>query len=56
MRSIKEDAALWAEEIMKRNWELPEDRISYAEVVKQASFDVKEQARKMQNFYLTGKL
>lgn len=32
------------------------DRSSYAQVVKQASFDVKEQAKRMQDFYLTGKI
>lgn len=70
VRSIKEDAILWAKEIMKKNQELmqlsqeseniPEagrmDRASYARKVKEASFDVKEQAKKMQEFYLTGKL
>lgn len=75
VRSIKEDAILWAKEIMKKNQELmqlsqeseniPEagqaveagrmDRASYARKVKEASFDVKEQAKKMQEFYLTGK-
>lgn len=32
------------------------NRSYYAEAVKQASFDVKEQAKRMQEFYLTGKL
>lgn len=31
-------------------------RSSYAEVVRAASFDVKEQAKRMQEFYVTGKL
>lgn len=53
MRSIKENPAVWAEEIMK----MPlVDRASYAQAVKQASFDVKEQAKRMQEFYLTGEL
>lgn len=59
MRSIKEEPKLWAEEIMKMSREIrPEenDRSYYAQVVKQASFDVKEQAKRMQEFYLTGKL
>lgn len=76
MRSIKEDAGLWAGEIMKTSQQLAEflceeeaqigtqevtkidskERDYYAQVVKQASFDVKEQAKRMQEFYLTGKL
>lgn len=64
MRSIKEEPKLWAEEIMRASQKQIEDscgdeevrRSSYAEVVKQASFDVKEQAKRMQEFYLTGKL
>ena len=32
------------------------NRASYAQKVKEASFDVKEQTKKMQEFYLTGKL
>lgn len=53
VRSIKEEPRLWAEEIMKSN---KKDRIIYAQKVKDASFDVKEQAKRMQEFYLTGKL
>ena len=64
MRSIKEEPKLWAEEIMSTSQKQIEEscdeeglrRSSYAEVVKQASFDVKEQAKRMQEFYLTGKL
>lgn len=76
MRSIRENPAVWAEEIMKTSQPLAgfpceaeaqigmqevskinsKDRGHYAQVVKQASFDVKEQAKKMQEFYLTGKL
>lgn len=58
MRSIKEDAGRWAEEIMKYNQSSVDNsqRAFYAEEVKQASFDVKEQAKRMQEFYLTGKL
>ena len=64
MRSIKEEPKIWAEEIMRASQKQTEDscgdeevrRSSYAEVVKQASFDVKEQAKRMQKFYLTGKL
>lgn len=64
MRSIKEEPKIWAEEIMRASQKQIEDscgdeevrRSSYAEVVKQASFDVKEQAKRMQKFYLTGKL
>ena len=64
MRSIKEEPKLWAEEIMRASQKQTEDscgdeevrRSSYAEVVKQASFDVKEQAKRLQEFYLTGKL
>ena len=71
IRSIKEDPALWAEEIMVKNQEfatvfaenekanvtewIGKNRSSYAEVVTCADFDVKEQAKKMQEFYLTGK-
>lgn len=73
VRSIKEEPAVWAEEIMKINrsmtedsyhtgndlWESHEketmrDRSCYAKVVKEASFDVKEQAKRMQEFYLSG--
>lgn len=58
MRSIKEDASVWAEEIMKCNQRELDNRqrVFYAEEVKQASFDVKAQAERMQEFYLTGKL
>lgn len=35
---------------------ITEKRSSYADIVKKASFDVKEQAGKMQEFYLTGKI
>ena len=51
MRSIKEEPIDWAREIMK----MPARKRSYyADVVRKASFDVKEQAKKMQRFYLTG--
>ena len=53
MRSIKEDACVWAEEIMKQPIR---ERQVYADKVKNASFDVKEQAKKMQDFYLTGRM
>ena len=53
VRSIKEEPKLWAEEIMNST---KKDRIIYAQKVKDASFDVKEQAKRMQEFYLTGKL
>ena len=33
-----------------------EERDAYAGRVKDASFDVKEQAKRIQEFYLTGKL
>lgn len=74
VRSIKENPAVWAEEIMKINRSLPEDsynpengvwerseeamrdRSRYAKIVKEASFDVKEQAKRMQEFYLGGEL
>ena len=52
-RSIKEEPKVWAEEIMKKSIAV-EDRDQYAQKVKEASFDVKEQAIKMQQFYLTG--
>lgn len=70
VRSIKENASVWAEEIVKENrrrdgilkeegiakaQELLLHRTSYAELVRQASFDVEEQAEKMQEFYLTGR-
>ena len=67
-RSIREEPILWAKDIMKKNKEIkecpttqnliyqPENRKKYAQQVKQASFDVKEQAVKLQNFYLTGRL
>ena len=48
-RKSDEEAAVWAD---VRN----EERSRYAQAVKKASFDVKEQAEKMQEFYLTGKL
>ena len=56
MRSIKEEPRLWAEEIMKESqkWD-KRDRSYYTQAVKRASFDVKEQAKRMQEFYLTGK-
>ena len=72
MRSIKEAPAIWAGEIMKTSRKLAykfdetkidsisnadiKDRSIYAQEVKKASFDVKEQAKRMQEFYLTGKL
>ena len=57
MRSIREDADVWAEEIMKYSHRASDNsqRAGYAEEVKQASFDVKAQAERMQEFYLTGK-
>ena len=67
-RSIREEPILWAKDIMKKNKEIkecpttqnliyqPENRQKYAQQVKRASFDVKEQAVKLQNFYLTGRL
>lgn len=69
MRSVKENARVWAEEIMAENRkhsvvcerestnkQMSEVimRKAYAEVVKKAAFDVVEQAKRMQNFYLTG--
>lgn len=53
VRSIKENPELWAEQIMKAG---KMDRNRYAQEVKNASFDVKEQAKRMQEFYLTGKI
>ena len=53
VRSIKEDPKVWAEEILKSD---KTDRTVYAQKVKDASFDIKEQAKRMQEFYLTGKL
>lgn len=71
-RSIKEDPVLWAKEIMKKSEEMVlddfsqnssvmdnnirEQRQKYVGVVTQASFDIKEQADRIQNFYLTGKI
>lgn len=70
-RSIKEEASMWAEEIARENQrrakvlteqgsakaeELLLRRAAYAALVKQASFDVEEQAEKMQEFYQTGRL
>ena len=69
MRSVKEDARVWAEEIMiesQKYWMARESmcvekqdsvikaRGSYAEIVKKAAFDVIEQAKRMEEFYLTG--
>lgn len=69
MRSVKEDACVWAEEIMierQKYWMARESmcvekqdsvikaRGSYAEIVKKAAFDVIEQAKRMEEFYLTG--
>lgn len=69
MRSIKEDACVWAKEIMKVSEEMSthsketdaytmniKNRDLYADEVRQASFDVKEQAKRMQEFYITGQL
>lgn len=69
MRSIKEDAGMWAKEIMKASANTTifhkesdsykvkiKNRSEYADVVKQASFDVKEQAKRMQEFYITGQM
>ena len=64
MRSIKEEPRIWAEEIMKTSQKQTEgsyntevqQRSFYAKTVKDASFDVKEQAKRMQEFYLTGKV
>lgn len=55
MRSIKEKPELWAKEIIEESKKEITLRVRYAEVVKQASFDVKEQAKRMQEFYITGK-
>ena len=62
-RSVQESAAYWAEEIIKcytaekaEGSAMTEFRSKvrgdYAKEVKEASFDVKEQAKKMQEFYL----
>lgn len=72
MRSIKEEPLIWAKEIMKTSEIVSgvlcktesgnssttgmKDRSCYAQVVREASFDVKEQAKRMQKFYLTGQL
>ena len=72
MRSIKEEPLIWANEIMKTSEMVSgvlcktesgnssatgkKDRSCYAQVVREASFDVKEQAKRMQKFYLTGQL
>ena len=63
MRSIDEEPRVWADEIMntcqkqiKVSSDTEMQRSSYAEIVKNASFDVKEQAKRMQEFYLTGHL
>ena len=63
VRSIKEKPELWAKEIMAKSREMGNlleqtektHRENYAEKVKDASFDVKEQAKRIQEFYLTGK-
>ena len=67
MRSVKEDARIWAEQIMignprchkeqngKKDSTNTMSRVNYADVVKKAAFDVKEQAKKMEDFYLGGK-
>lgn len=70
MRSVKEDARIWAEQIMIENPRCHKEqngkedneystntmsRVNYADVVKKAAFDVKEQAKKMEDFYLSGK-
>ena len=58
MRSIKENPQLWAKEIIEESQKNKESshRAMYVDVVKKASFDVEEQAKRMQEFYLTGKL
>lgn len=69
MRSIQEDAKAWAEEILKASEKMStyqretdsytistKSRNLYADVVRQASFDVKEQAKRMQEFYMTGQM
>ncbi|MBR5579172.1 MAG: glycosyltransferase family 1 protein [Lachnospiraceae bacterium] len=54
-RSIKEKPSLWAREILEKSRKAY-DRSSYAEIVKEAAFDVKEQAKRLQTFYLSGNL
>ena len=68
MESIKKEPSLWAEKIMNKcqqlaedfpleteaAWEGNQEREKYAKVVKQASFDVKVQAKRMQKFYENG--
>ena len=69
MRSIKEDAYMWAKEILKVSSEVAvhqkgtdtykvntKNRSQYADKVRKASFDVQEQAKRMQEFYITGVL
>lgn len=70
LRSVKEDAHIWAEIIMEENRKqqcteksdiieennsITVTRSKYADEVKKAAFDVKEQAKKMEDFYLSGK-
>lgn len=65
MRSVKEESLRWAEIIMQQReteWAVCKnmssfritERGEYSRIVKQASFDVVEQANKMQEFYLNG--
>ena len=68
IESIKKEPALWAEKIMEKCQQFTEasdlgvkkvqvgiqTREKYADVVKQASFDIKTQAKRMQEFYVTG--
>ncbi|MBR5597762.1 MAG: glycosyltransferase family 1 protein [Lachnospiraceae bacterium] len=54
-RSIEEEPIFWAKEIWKEYLNSgAQKRGMYAQVVKEASFDVKEQAKKMLEFYITG--
>ena len=53
---VLSDRREWqTEDIKDRDEFITKKRSSYADTVKKASFDVKEQAKKMQEFYLSGK-
>lgn len=49
--SLEEDDAVWASVIMEMT-KLPRDRTDWSQLVKNAGFDIKASAIKLQNFYL----
>lgn len=52
--SIDAPEFLWANKVLECEFKAPKDRKGYADVVANAGFDIKAQARKMTEFYKTG--